>query len=366
MDDQPPQRRATLARGPGRREQDRPLGQLEVRARAHDHRIVAAQLEQRPAEALRDPRTDRAAHRRRSGRRDQRDARVVDQRLADLAAALDELDQPSGASPNRSSARRISAITASAASGVFSLGFQMTGSPHTSASAAFHAHTATGKLNALITSTGPNGCHCSIIRWFGPLAGDGQAVELARQADREVADVDHLLDLAEAFGEDLAGFDRDQPRQRLLRGAQFLAEQPHQLAPARCRDAPPGEECRCGSGAGGVGVSDRYSADFGAVDRRAADQVATRCNAELLEERRGFFGRAHASRCLRSGHGGDPGLDRLVLLAEAQADQVARRVLFGESGQRDHRHARLLDRGRARSSRRPAQFRKPARSTHRK
>ena len=35
------------------------------------------------------------------------------------------------------------------------------------ASAAFHAHTATGKLNALITSTGPSGCHCSIIRWLG-------------------------------------------------------------------------------------------------------------------------------------------------------------------------------------------------------
>jgi hypothetical protein len=34
----------------------------------------------------------------------------------------------------------------------------------------------------------------------GALAGDGQAVQLARQADREVADVDHLLHLAEALG----------------------------------------------------------------------------------------------------------------------------------------------------------------------
>ena len=58
-------------------------------------------------------------------------------------------------------------LTAMAVNGVFSLGFQITGSPHTKASAAFHAHTATGKLNALITSTGPSGCHCSIIRWFG-------------------------------------------------------------------------------------------------------------------------------------------------------------------------------------------------------
>jgi hypothetical protein len=41
---------------------------------------------------------------------------------------------------------------ASAVSGVFSEGFQITLLPQTSASAAFHAHTA-GKLNALITTT---------------------------------------------------------------------------------------------------------------------------------------------------------------------------------------------------------------------
>ena len=78
---------------------------------------------------------------------------------------------------------------------------------------------------------------------IGPLAGDGQAIELARQADREVADVDHLLDLAEALLDDLAGFERDQPRERLLGGAQLLAKQPHQLAPARRRNGPPFDEC---------------------------------------------------------------------------------------------------------------------------
>ena len=56
---------------------------------------------------------------------------------------------------------------AMAVSGVFSLGFQTTGSPQTHASIAFHAHTATGKLNAVITPIGPSGCHCSIIRWPG-------------------------------------------------------------------------------------------------------------------------------------------------------------------------------------------------------
>ena len=57
--------------------------------------------------------------------------------------------------------------TAIAVSGVGSAGFQITVSPQTAAIAAFHDHTATGKLNAVITPTGPSGCHCSIIRWPG-------------------------------------------------------------------------------------------------------------------------------------------------------------------------------------------------------
>src|ERR1039458_9995575 len=42
------------------------------------------------------------------------------------------------------------------------------------------------------------------------LRGHRAALELPRQADREVADVDHLLDLTERFGRDLPGLDRDQ------------------------------------------------------------------------------------------------------------------------------------------------------------
>ena len=50
---------------------------------------------------------------------------------------------------------------ASATSGVLSDGFQMTGLPQTKASAAFHAHTATGKLKAVMTPHGPIGCQTS-------------------------------------------------------------------------------------------------------------------------------------------------------------------------------------------------------------
>ena len=75
--------------------------------------------------------------------------------------------RPSGASPNRSAARSRSAVVASAVSGVRSDGFQITGSPQTSASAAFQLQTATGKLKALITATGPSGCQVSVSRWPG-------------------------------------------------------------------------------------------------------------------------------------------------------------------------------------------------------
>ena len=58
-------------------------------------------------------------------------------------------------------------IDAIADSGVFGDGFQMLMSPQIAATNAFHAHTATGKLNALMIPTMPIGCHCSYMRWPG-------------------------------------------------------------------------------------------------------------------------------------------------------------------------------------------------------
>ena len=57
-----------------------------------------------------------------------------------------------------------SPCTAIAHSGASGDGFHTQTSPQTAASAAFQAHTAIGKLNAVTTATGPRGCHCSIIR----------------------------------------------------------------------------------------------------------------------------------------------------------------------------------------------------------
>ncbi len=81
------------------------------------------------------------------------------------------------------------------------------------------------------------GLHHPVVSTLGR---DGAAIELARQADGEVADVDHLLDLAEAFRHDLAGLERHEPAEIVLGGAQFLREDPHELPAPRRRDRAPG------------------------------------------------------------------------------------------------------------------------------
>ena len=48
------------------------------------------------------------------------------------------------------------------------------------------------------------------------LGSDGETVQLAREADGEVADVDHLLHFAEALGDDLPDLERHQRAQGLF------------------------------------------------------------------------------------------------------------------------------------------------------
>ena len=76
----------------------------------------------------------------------------------------------------------------------------------------------------------------------GPLGGHRAAVELAREPDREVADVDHLLDLAAGLGADLADLEAHQVGERLLVLAEQLTEPLDQRAAGRCGRQPPGGE----------------------------------------------------------------------------------------------------------------------------
>ena len=76
------------------------------------------------------------------------------------------------------------------------------------------------------------------------LGGDRQPIEPAREADGELADVDHLLNFAAAFRQDLARLYCHQPAKNLLCCAQLLAQEADQLAAPRRRHAAPGEERR--------------------------------------------------------------------------------------------------------------------------
>ena len=90
---------------------------------------------------------------------------LLQQRADAIKAFDDKLAKLGYKSPGNRPRKR--SHTARPERGVTSDGFHTTESPHTNASAAFHDHTATGKLNAEMTATGPAGCHCSIMRWPG-------------------------------------------------------------------------------------------------------------------------------------------------------------------------------------------------------
>ena len=77
---------------------------------------------------------------------------------------------------------------------------------------------------------------------LGPLALQGRAAQVAAQADGEVADVDHLLHLAQTLGVDLAHLQADQGAEHVLLGAQGLAHLPHDLAALGRRQFAPDQE----------------------------------------------------------------------------------------------------------------------------
>ena len=71
-----------------------------------------------------------------------------------------------------------------------------------------------------------------------------EAVEHARLADREVGDVDHLLDFAVALGLDLAHLEAHEAAEEVLLRAQRVAHQAHGFAAPRRRHVAPGGESR--------------------------------------------------------------------------------------------------------------------------
>lgn len=165
VDDEPAQAGAALAGGAGGGEHHGAHREVQVGRRGHDGGVVAAQLQQHPAE----PRGDAGPTSRPIRTEPVADTSATRGRRP--AARRGRGRRAPGSSPRAGRRRRPrrgrSAPAASAVNGVSSEGFHTTGSPHTRASAAFHAHTATGKLNAVITPTTPSGCQVSSSRCPG-------------------------------------------------------------------------------------------------------------------------------------------------------------------------------------------------------
>ena len=107
--------------------------------------------------------------------------------------------------------------------------------------------------------------------------GDRQAIKLARQADGEVADIDHLLHFAESFLQDLACFERDEATERRLFFTQAIAKEPHEFAASRRRHIAPLRVSRAGLRERRIDFSFSvrlHAADAFAGDRRGHVEVA--------------------------------------------------------------------------------------------
>ena len=102
-----------------------------------------------------------------------------------------------------------------------------------------------------------------------PLRAHRQAVELTREAGREVADVDHLLHFAVPLGADLPHLERHEIAERLLHLAQRVAQVAHELAALRRGRHPPRLE-------GGDGVADHLVVRLGRRLQHARNRLARR------------------------------------------------------------------------------------------
>ena len=248
MDDQPAEAGAALAGGPDRREQDGADGQFQVGGWRHDHRVVAAKLQDGAGEALGQTGADLATHAGAAGGADQGYAAVIDQTLTDGAVTDQDRRQTVG-SVAEPGGRALEQGLAGEGRDRGLLGRL----PHHRIAADDGERRVPrpdrdgeveGRDHADGTQRMPRLGHAVA----GAFRGDAQAVELARQANGEVADVDHLLNFAVAFLDRLAAFQRDQLAQSLLVGAQLLAQQADQLAAPGSGDQTP---CLEGFGCGG-------------------------------------------------------------------------------------------------------------------
>jgi len=239
MHQQAPGGRAALPRRPDGPKEDRPHGQVQIRAGRNDHRVIATQLEERPPQSPGHRLTDMPPHASRAGGGNQRHAMVVNKAFADGCPV------PDGEAENR----RVNLVSTADAlgnpnrrqsgQGRLARGFPDRGIPTDRREGTVpgpHGHRKIKRGDDAHDAQGMPLLHHP-MPW--PFGSNRQAIQLPRQPHGEITNVNHLLHFPLPFSDDFARLDRDQPPQVLFRLAQGVAQLPNHLSSTRSGDLPP-------------------------------------------------------------------------------------------------------------------------------
>ena len=144
-----------------------------------------------------------------------------------------------GSTPLARQTRSAILIVAMAQSGVWPDGFQSGGVAADRGQGAVpgpHGHGKIERANDADDAERMPLFHHAVLRAFG---SNGQAIKLPGKADRKIANIDHLLNLAFAFRQNFPRFQRDQPAEVGFGRAQRVAKLADDFAAFRRRDGLP-------------------------------------------------------------------------------------------------------------------------------
>ena len=243
MQEQAAQSGAALAGRAHRRKGHAAQGQVKVRGGGDDGGVVAAEFKQAASKAGRDARANLAPHAGGPCGRNQRHLGAIHQRLAQRAPA----DQHRGQARRGRAPFGIEAGDRALQHGMGGQGRQaglFRGLPDHRVAAnerkgGVPGPDRNGKIeggNHADHAQGMPSFHHTVL---GSLGGNCISVQLPRQAQGEVTNINHFLHFAQALGQDLADLDGDKTAKIRFVGAQFLGPKPHQLASFWGRNCPP-------------------------------------------------------------------------------------------------------------------------------
>ena len=193
-----------------RAEQNGAYRHVQIRTRPQDHGVVTAQFKNAAGKARGNFRCHFTAHARAAGGADQGHTRVIDQGFASVAATDNHLAEVVG----RIAEGAEHAIKQRLAGQRSEWGF-LGGFPDHCVTAHQRQRGVPCPHRDRKVERADDPDHTQRMPGFthvmaGALGGDGQAIQLAGQPDREVADVDHFLHFTQTFLSDFARLPRHQ------------------------------------------------------------------------------------------------------------------------------------------------------------